>query len=37
MFDVDHDIERAEKQGLKPNGFSFDRADAIGVDYALNR
>ncbi|XP_052181468.1 starch synthase 3, chloroplastic/amyloplastic isoform X2 [Diospyros lotus] len=37
VFDVDHDKERAESQGLQPNGFSFDVADAAGVDYALNR
>ncbi|XP_057513562.1 soluble starch synthase 3, chloroplastic/amyloplastic-like [Actinidia eriantha] len=37
VFDVDHDKERAEAQGLEPNGFSFDGADAAGVDYALNR
>ncbi|CAI9087174.1 OLC1v1021180C1 [Oldenlandia corymbosa var. corymbosa] len=37
VFDVDHDKERAEARGLEPNGFSFDGADAAGVDYALNR
>ena len=37
VFDVNHDKERAEAQGLEPNGFSFDGADAAGVDYALNR
>ncbi|KAH7836913.1 hypothetical protein Vadar_007344 [Vaccinium darrowii] len=37
VFDVDHDKERAEAQGLEPNGFSFDGADAAGVDYALSR
>ncbi|CAK7351255.1 unnamed protein product [Dovyalis caffra] len=37
VFDVDHDKERAEAQGLEPNGFSFDGADPAGVDYALNR
>lgn len=37
MFDVDHDKERAQALGLEPNGFSFDGADAAGVDYALNR
>ncbi|PON84015.1 Glycosyl transferase [Trema orientale] len=37
VFDVDHDKERAQAQGLEPNGFSFDGADAAGVDYALNR
>ncbi|XP_038690826.1 starch synthase 3, chloroplastic/amyloplastic isoform X2 [Tripterygium wilfordii] len=28
VFDVDHDKERAEAQGLEPNGFNFDGADA---------
>ncbi|XP_015958619.1 soluble starch synthase 3, chloroplastic/amyloplastic [Arachis duranensis] len=37
VFDVDHDKDRAQTQGLEPNGFSFDGADAGGVDYALNR
>ncbi|OVA11483.1 Glycosyl transferase [Macleaya cordata] len=37
VFDVDHDKERAEAQGLEPNGFGFDGADTGGVDYALNR
>ncbi|XP_043693079.1 starch synthase 3, chloroplastic/amyloplastic-like [Telopea speciosissima] len=37
VFDVDHDKERAQAQGLEPNGFSFDGADIAGVDYALNR
>ncbi|KAL8130155.1 hypothetical protein V2J09_019310 [Rumex salicifolius] len=37
VFDVDHDKERAEGQGLEPNGFNFEGADASGVDYALNR
>ncbi|KAL3627483.1 Soluble starch synthase 3, chloroplastic/amyloplastic [Castilleja foliolosa] len=37
VFDVDHDQHRAEAHGLQPNGFSFDGADAAGVDYALNR
>ncbi|XP_061345479.1 soluble starch synthase 3, chloroplastic/amyloplastic-like isoform X2 [Gastrolobium bilobum] len=37
VFDVDHDRDRAQAQGLEPNGFSFDGADAGGVDYALNR
>ncbi|WOL17782.1 starch synthase 3, chloroplastic/amyloplastic [Canna indica] len=37
VFDVDNDKERAQAQGLEPNGFSFDGADAGGVDYALNR
>ncbi|OMO76835.1 Glycosyl transferase, family 1 [Corchorus capsularis] len=37
VFDVDHDKERAEAQGLEPNGFNFDAPDGAGVDYALNR
>ncbi|GLT52638.1 hypothetical protein SLA2020_259660 [Shorea laevis] len=37
VFDVDHDKERAQAQGLEPNGFSFEGADGGGVDYALNR
>ncbi|CAL1372657.1 unnamed protein product [Linum trigynum] len=37
VFDVDHDKERAQAQGIEPNGFSFEGADASGVDYALNR
>ncbi|XP_024927563.3 starch synthase 3, chloroplastic/amyloplastic isoform X1 [Ziziphus jujuba] len=37
VFDVDHDKERAQAEGLEPNGFSFDGADAAGIDYALNR
>ncbi|XP_019262352.1 PREDICTED: uncharacterized protein LOC109240173 isoform X4 [Nicotiana attenuata] len=36
VFDVDHDKERAQQCGLELNGFSFDGADAVGVDYALN-
>ena len=37
VFDVEHDRDRAQAQGLEPNGFSFDGAAALGVDYALNR
>ncbi|KAK7303299.1 hypothetical protein RJT34_14202 [Clitoria ternatea] len=37
IFDVDHDKDRAQVQGLETNGFSFDGADTGGVDYALNR
>ncbi|XP_057960630.1 starch synthase 3, chloroplastic/amyloplastic [Malania oleifera] len=37
VFDVEHDKERAQAQGLEPNGFNFDGADPAGVDYALNR
>lgn len=31
VFDVDHDKERAQMQGLEPNGFNFEGADAAGV------
>ncbi|XP_068504356.1 starch synthase 3, chloroplastic/amyloplastic-like [Phaseolus vulgaris] len=37
VFDVDDDKDRAHAEYLKPNGFSFDGANAPGVDYALNR
>ncbi|CAN1222506.1 Soluble starch synthase 3, chloroplastic/amyloplastic [Linum grandiflorum] len=37
VFDVDNDKERAQSQGIEPNGFNFEVADAAGVDYALNR
>ncbi|KDP20743.1 hypothetical protein JCGZ_21214 [Jatropha curcas] len=37
VFDVDHDKERAQAEGLEPNGFNFDGADGAGIDYALNR
>ncbi|CAL0307266.1 unnamed protein product [Lupinus luteus] len=37
VFDIDHDKGRAQAHGLQPNGFSFEGADAAGVDYALNR
>ncbi|OIW18437.1 hypothetical protein TanjilG_13189 [Lupinus angustifolius] len=37
VFDIDHDKGRAQAQGLQPNGFNFEGADAAGVDYALNR
>lgn len=37
VFDVDHDKNRAQAQGLEPNGFSFDGADSSGVNYALDR
>ncbi|KAJ0984467.1 hypothetical protein J5N97_002823 [Dioscorea zingiberensis] len=37
VFDVDNDKDRAQIQGLEPNGFSFEGADSSGVDYALNR
>ncbi|KAJ1272858.1 hypothetical protein BS78_06G234800 [Paspalum vaginatum] len=37
VFDVDTDKDRAQAQGLEPNGFSFEGADISGVDYALDR
>lgn len=37
VMDIDHDKERAATLGLEPNGFSFEGADAGGMDYALNR
>ncbi|KAL2339188.1 hypothetical protein Fmac_013634 [Flemingia macrophylla] len=37
VFDVEHDRDRSQAQGLEPNGFNFDGSDAKGVDYALNR
>ncbi|XP_074580048.1 starch synthase 3, chloroplastic/amyloplastic-like [Curcuma longa] len=37
VFDVDNDKERAQAQGLEPNGFSFEGTDAGAVEYALNR
>lgn len=37
MFDVDTERERAQAQGLEPNGFSFDGADSADVDDVLNR
>jgi starch synthase len=37
VFDVDNDKDRAQAQGLEPNGFSFEGADTNGVDYALGR
>ncbi|KAK8468909.1 hypothetical protein PHAVU_006G149680 [Phaseolus vulgaris] len=37
VFDVDHDKDRAQAQGLETNGFGFDGTDVGGVDYALNR
>ncbi|RLM65866.1 starch synthase 3, chloroplastic/amyloplastic-like [Panicum miliaceum] len=37
VFDVDDDKDRAQAQGLEPNGFSFEGADSSGVDYALDR
>uniref|UniRef100_A0A0D9W9R4 starch synthase n=1 Tax=Leersia perrieri TaxID=77586 RepID=A0A0D9W9R4_9ORYZ len=37
VFDIDDDKDRAQEQGLEPNGFSFEGADSNGVDYALDR
>ena len=37
VFDLDHDVERAEIAGYVPNGFSFEGIDTAGIDYALNR
>ncbi|CAL9751187.1 unnamed protein product [Musa acuminata subsp. burmannicoides] len=37
VFDVDTERERAQAQGLEPNGFSFDGADSADVDDVLNR
>lgn len=37
VFDVDDDVQKAVAAGIPTNGFSFDGADADGMDYALNR
>ncbi|CAI5509110.1 unnamed protein product [Closterium sp. Naga37s-1] len=39
VMDVDseEDRQRAAERGMEANGFSFEGADAAGVDYALNR
>ena len=37
VFDVDEDQARAAEAGLEPNGFAFDGADEISMDYALDR
>lgn len=37
VFDVDTDTERALSRGIETNGFSFEGADEMGMDYALNR
>lgn len=37
VFDLDHDPERAAREGLQPNGYSFEGTDAGAVDYAMNR
>ncbi|CAI7906157.1 unnamed protein product [Closterium sp. NIES-53] len=36
VFDVDNDHDRARAQGKDVNGFSFEGADAAGLDYALD-
>ncbi|CAI5948364.1 unnamed protein product [Closterium sp. NIES-65] len=38
VMDVDseEDRQRAAERGMEANGFSFEGADAAGVDYALN-
>jgi starch synthase len=37
VFDVDHNRERAQREGLQLNGYSFEWTDASAVDYAMNR
>ena len=37
VFDYDLDHKKAEWEGMKPNGFSFDGTDEGAIDYALNR
>ncbi|GMH33457.1 hypothetical protein BSKO_01291 [Bryopsis sp. KO-2023] len=37
VIDVDNDEERAASTGMVTNGFSFEGADADGMDYGLNR
>ena len=37
MFDYDIDHGKAEWEGMKPNGFSFDGVDEGAIDYALDR
>lgn len=37
VFDVDTDVERAADRGVETNGFNFEGADEMGMDYALNR
>eukprot|EP00249_Psilotum_nudum_P022055 c28356_g1_i1 orf=2-3733(+) len=37
VFDVYYDKDRAQAQGIVPNGFCFDGTDAAAVDYAVNR
>ena len=37
VFDVDEDSLRAQSQGLKVNGFSFDGSHDHDIEYALDR
>lgn len=37
VFDVETDEERSAEEGIQTNGFTFEGADAGGIDYALNR
>jgi starch synthase len=37
VFDYDMDHKKAEWEGMKVNGFSFDGTDEDAIDYALNR
>ena len=37
MFDYDVDHKKAEWEGMKPNGFSFDGMDDGAIDFALDR
>jgi len=37
VFDYDIDHGKAEWEGMKPNGFSFDGVDESSIDYALDR
>ena len=37
VFDYDVDHKKAEWEGMKPNGFSFDGTDDGAIDFALDR
>ena len=37
VFDVDEDVERAQAQGLRCNGYSFSGDQAHDIEYALDR
>ena len=37
VFDYDIDHGKADWEGMKPNGFSFDGVDEGAIDYALDR